>query len=76
MEQLHAGEYYSKLYKKVSHFWHTNSDGNYWIGYTPHNISPEDLYLVTMSTIADLMKNHPDLIERVRKSGKSLCFEE
>lgn len=68
-KQKHAGAYWSNVYDDTRHMWHTNSEGNYWTGYMPHNISPEDLFDLTLSTLQDLMKNHPELSMRNR-TGK------
>jgi hypothetical protein len=40
--------------------WHTNSDGLYWCGSWYHR-SPLELLRECESTVADLLKNHPEL---------------
>ncbi len=46
--------------------WHSSGDGGYWSGWHPGNVSPEELYFVCATTMADLLVLHPDLIEKLR----------
>ncbi len=56
-EQLHAGKF-----KGVGDsVWHTYSDRKlYWCG-SWHPRTPRELYLECQATMADLLKNHPEL---------------
>ena len=59
--QLHAGKCFGVIYGNNDRAWHTNSDGNYWIGWTPHNLPPIELYKHAVSIMNDLFTNHPEL---------------
>lgn len=59
--QLHAGKYFSNVYDKINNAWHTNSDGNYWTGWMPHDLPPIELYKHAVSITNDLFVNHPEL---------------
>ena len=59
--QLHAGKYNSNVYGENHDAWHTNSDGNYWTGWMPHNLPPIELYKHAISITNDLFVNHPEL---------------
>lgn len=54
--QLHVGEDQTKTDKAV---WHTDTDGKYWCGLWYHR-TPEQLFNECMTTLRDLMINHPD----------------
>jgi len=55
-KQLHAG-----IRTDGKPIWHTNDDGTYWSGWMPNHLSPEQLFYACVTTIADLMVNHPEL---------------
>jgi hypothetical protein len=59
-EQLHAG-----IRTDGKSWWHTNDAGNYWSGWMPSNLAPEQLFVACTTTIADLMRNHPELAEKL-----------
>ena len=40
--------------------WHTNSKGEYWSGRWYYK-TPEELYRESLSIVADLLRNHPEL---------------
>jgi len=61
-EQKHAG-----ITDTGKNWWHTNDNGNYWSGWSPYEITPEQLFICCQSTIQDLMKNHPGLIRNLNK---------
>lgn len=63
--QLHAGEsalaktseYTRKMGGKL---WHTDTKGKYWSGHH-HSRTPKELMDEYLTTIRDLLKNHPEL---------------
>lgn len=52
--QLHAGN------RGSDKIWHTDSEGKYWSGLWHHR-TPQELYRESLSVIADLLQNHPEL---------------
>lgn len=60
-EQKHAGRVWSEVHQEYRPVYHTNSKGNYWLGYVFHDISPEELFQVSLSIVNDLLINHPEL---------------
>jgi hypothetical protein len=62
-EQLHAGTVHGSKTSDGTSLWHTGKrDGKagYWCG-NWHYRTPQELLAECESTIADLLKNHPDL---------------
>lgn len=53
--QLHAG-----IREDGDSLWHTDSKGLYWSGYVGHR-TPSQLLNECITTIKDLMVNHPEL---------------
>jgi hypothetical protein len=45
-------------------WWHINDEGNYWTGYAPNSVSPKELFNMCLSTLNDLMINHPGITLR------------
>jgi len=60
--QLHAGNKAEK--GKKEKLWHTDTDGLYWCGSWYHR-TPEQLLKECKSTIKDLLKLHPELINKL-----------
>ena len=46
--------------------WHMNSRGGYWSGWMPDNVSPEELYYACITTATDILKNHPEILEKIK----------
>lgn len=63
-EQLHAGtcQKKTKIKGMTDNLWHTDSNGNYWCG-NWYNRTPKQLLEECKTTIADLITNHPELLE-------------
>jgi hypothetical protein len=59
--QLRAG--HGRMSASGNTIWHTDSEGLYWIGYLYHR-TPEELYKESLSVIADLLRNHPELARK------------
>jgi hypothetical protein len=61
-KQLHAGKIADKERTANLGLWHTDSDGNYWMGYLYHR-TPKQLLQECLTTIRDLLINHPGIEE-------------
>lgn len=69
-EQLHAGIVHGSKTRDGSTLWHTGTrDGKtgYWCG-NWHYRTPLELLRECESTIADLLKNHPELESQTRSN--------
>lgn len=75
-KQKHFGKYWSEVYNDVREVWHTKSDGTCWIGVTPHNIAPVDLYCLTLSTLSDLLKEYPNIHQEMIEKNISVAYLE
>lgn len=57
MTQLHIGNHP----RRDNAIWHMTVDGTYWCGYQFQSLTPEELHHVCLSTLSDLITNHPEL---------------
>jgi hypothetical protein len=62
--QLHVGSRIDYSGEIVG-VWHTNSNGTWFSGWMPDGISTEELFSVSLSTVLDLLKLHPELTEKL-----------
>jgi len=55
-KQTHAG-----MLPNGNSWWHTSEGGGYWHGWMPDHATPAQIYVACMTTMQDLLKNHPEL---------------
>ncbi len=58
--QLNAGHGRISTVMGDDRIWHTDSKGLYWSGRWYYR-TPEELYRESLSIVADLLQNHPEL---------------
>ena len=62
-KQIHAG---TAVDGSEHILWHTDLEGKYWTGYLYHR-SPVQLFQECLNTITDLLQNHPELQEGLKR---------